>query len=251
MKTRSCIQYAPKCLCSDRIFPLSGSVGSHHVYRLASPSPMSPHFYSLHKSIFVIAWCLEQTDTVLRWSSCRPRSPDHQLTICLLYVSSFSSVLSLLPLLLSLSICFISFFLSLLLFPAEWGQKAFKVNSGHAHQSLPPQNLREGEYFSSALMCRSTAGVTREAIGTQIGVFSTTLTGNFIITVTKWMNVNISATKSSNIHLQPSQNCPLHARERLNTWRLSLFRHMPWFKQRGTNIRINLCHLQQCLGSRC
>lgn len=55
-------------------------------------------------------------------------------------------------------------------------------------------------------------------MGTQMGVFCITFTGKSIITVTKWVNVNISATKSI-----PSTNCPLHVREAANARRLFLF----------------------------
>lgn len=80
------------CLYSGGTLPLSGSTGSHHVCCLAFPSPMSPRVYSLHKSIFVIAGFMEQTDTVLHWSSCSPSSVYHQLSIC------FSLCLFLFPL---------------------------------------------------------------------------------------------------------------------------------------------------------
>lgn len=131
--------------------PLSGSVGSCRVGCLASPSPLSPWIYSLHKSIFVIAGCVEQTDTVLHWSSCRPTSPCHQLTICLFLCLLCSSFLSLL--LLSIPIFISSSF----------------ILSHRPIKLFQPQNFCEGEfggerYFSSALMCASTAEIPRDTM---------------------------------------------------------------------------------------
>lgn len=140
--------------------PLSGSVGSCRVGCLASPSPPSSWIYSLHKSIFVIAGCVEQTDTVLHRSSCRPTSPCHQHTICLFFMSPpFLSLFS------SPSFySYLHFFLFLSLFFLSW--RPIKL--------FLPQNLCEGEfggYFSSALMCASTAEIPRDTMCTQFGVF--------------------------------------------------------------------------------
>lgn len=107
------------------------------------PLPLPP-VHRLHKSIFVIAGCVEQTDTVLYWSSCRPSSLDHQRTICLfLCLFSFFLFLS------SFSPLFASFFL--LFFAAERGQRVFKAPSKHAFQTLQPQNLCEGEYAGKGI----------------------------------------------------------------------------------------------------
>lgn len=80
-----CYRYRLGCPHSGRTLPPSGSAGSHHVCCLASPSPMGLGIYSLHKSIFVTAGCMEQTESVY-WSSCSLTSVYQHPCIFLFFV---------------------------------------------------------------------------------------------------------------------------------------------------------------------
>lgn len=89
-------------------------------------------------------------------------------------------------------------------------------------------------------------------MGTQMGVFCITFTGKSIITVTKWVNVNISATKSSDIHLPfPPQIVPcMSGKPQMPGGSFSFFvQHMPWLKQVGTYVQIDHSHLCHAGGS--
>lgn len=61
------------------------------------------------------------------------------------------------------------------------------------------------------------------------------------------MNVNISFTKSSDVHLHPATVSWMNPQTPGGSFLLSM--QMPWLKQTGTNIQIDLRHLHKICGS--